>query len=136
MKKLLFIAALIIMAGSIYGQNFKKGNFVGFHVVTVQLNPNVSLDQYLDVWKNKFIPEYAKNFQCKAYMAKGIRGECENCYSMIAVWKSEAGRDKFFDKEGETTDLGKAALVKMQAVINELKKSGSFTTKYTDWMIQ
>ena len=136
MKKLILIAVLIILAGTIFGQNFKKGNFVGFHEMTITLNPNVTIDQYLDVWKNKLIPEFEKNLQCKAYIGKAIRGKCENCYSSIAVWKSAAVRDKFFTQKGGTNDLGKVAMKKMQPVLDELEKLGSYTSTYTDWIIQ
>ena len=136
MKKLILIAALIIVAGTIYGQTLKKGNFVGFHVMTITLKPNVTRDQYLDFLKNKASPEDEKNFECKAYIAKGIRGECKNCISYIMVWKTEADRNKFFLPEGGFNELGKAVNAKIKPVIDELEKLGTFTSKYTDWIIQ
>lgn len=136
MKKLFFLTALILMTGLVFGQNLKKGNFVGFHVVTITLNPNVTVDQYLDVWKNKFAPLNDKNFECKSYIAKGIRGECTNCISWLVIWNTEAGRDKFFNQEGGMNDLGKAALAKAQPALDELNKLGTWTSKYTDWVVQ
>jgi hypothetical protein len=124
MKKLILIAAVILMAGCTYGQTLQKGNFIGFHVNTINLDPNVTLNQFLDVWKNKVGPEYEKNFQCKYYLVKGIRGECE------------ADRDKFFKKDGELNEVGQAAMDKMKPVLDELAKLGATTSKYTDWVIQ
>ena len=77
MKKLILIAALIIVAGTIYGQNFKKGHFVGSHVMTITLNP-----------------------------------------------------------KGGMNDLGNAANAKLQPLTDELAKLGTYTSKYTDWVIQ
>ena len=136
MKKLILIAAVILMAGCTYGQTLQKGNFIGFHVHTINLDPNVTLNQFLDVWKNKVGPEYEKNFQCKYYLVKGIRGECENCFAGMMVWKSEADRDKFFKKDGELNEVGQAAMDKMKPVLDELAKLGATTSKYTDWVIQ
>lgn len=136
MKKLLLIAAVILIAGNTSCQTLQKGNFIGFQVNTINLDPNVTLNQFLDVWKNKALPEYEKNFQCKSYLVKGIRGECPNCFAAMWVWKSEADRDKFFNKEDELNDLGQAAWDKMKPVLDELAKLGATTTKYTDWVIQ
>jgi len=136
MKKLILITALIVLAGTIYGQNLKIGNFVGFHVITITLSPNITMDQYLDFFKNKVLPEEERLFECKSYVAKGIRGECNNCLSYIVVWESEAGRDKFFLPEGGFNEVGEATYAKMKPVLDELAKLGELTSKYTDWVIQ
>lgn len=136
MKKLFVLAALILITGSVFGQSLKKGNFVGFHVMTITLNPNVTMDQYLDVFINKVIPADNKYFQSKSYVAKGVRGECVNCISWIMVWDTEAGRNKFFNSEGGMNDAGKDAMAKVQPAIDELNKLGTFTSKYTDWVVQ
>ena len=136
MKKLIFITALIVMAGITHGQTLQKGNFIGFHVYTINLDPDVTMNQYLDVWKNKFIPALEKNFEVKSYIIKGIRGECENCFGSILIWESEAVRDKFYKKEGGLNEIGQAAMQKMQSAWDEMEKLGKITAKYTDWVIQ
>lgn len=136
MKKSILMVALIILAGTIYGQNLKKGNFVGFHVMTITLSPNVTMDQYLDFWKTKVVDEQEKAWNCKAYIAKGIRGECKDCFSFMIVWQSEAERNKFFNPEGGLNDLGNAANAKLKPLTDELAKLGTYTSKYTDWVIQ
>jgi len=136
MKKLMLITALICSAVITYGQTLQKGSYVGIHVLTINLIQNVTMDQYLDVYKNKLIPAYEKNFQSKCFLTKVFRGECENCYGVIIVWKSEADWNKFWKKEGGLTDLGQAAMDKLQPLINELEKLGTITSKYTDWIIQ
>ena len=136
MKKLFFLSALILMTGLLFGQNLKKGNFVGFHVMTITLNPNVTMDQYLDVMKNKVIPLDDKYFESKSYIAKGIRGECTDCISWIIVWNTEAGRDKFMKPDGGLNEIGEAAMAKVQPAMDELNKLGTWTSKYTDWIVQ
>ena len=136
MKKLFLVLTIVFLAWNIYGQKLQKGNFVGFHVMTINLDPNVTLNQYIDFYKNKLIPAYAVNFQAECYLVKGIRGESVNSFGMMMVWKSEAERDKFFNKEGGTNDVGKAALDKIKPVMDELAKLGSGTSKYTDWIVQ
>ena len=136
MKKLIFITAFIIMAGVSFGQTLQKGNFIGFHVYTVNLEPDVTMNQFLEVWKNKVVPAYEKNLQAKAYIVKGIRGECENCFASMAIWESEAIRDKFYKQDGGLNEVGQAAMDKCQPALDELAKLGELTSKYTDWIIQ
>jgi hypothetical protein len=136
MKKLVLVTALILLLGSAFGQNLQKGNFVGLHVYTITLSPGVTMDQLIDSWNKNVNPTYEKVFQCKAYWLKGIRGECTDCIGGIVIWKSEADRDKFFKKEGGLNDAGNAAMAKVQPLIDQLNKLGTWTTKYTDWVVQ
>ena len=123
MKKYFLSIAFILFAVITSGQSFEKGNYVGFHVLTITLNQGVTMDQYLDVYKNKVMPTYEKNFQSKCYLIKSSRGECENCVGVIIAWKSEADWSKFWNKEGGTTDLGHAALDKLKPQTEEIKNS-------------
>lgn len=136
MKKYFLFFAFILFAVITSGQSFEKGNYVGFHVLTITLNQGVTMDQYLDVYKNKVMPAYEKNFQSKCYLVKSSRGECENCFGLFIVWKTEADWSKFWNKEGGTTDLGQAALDKLKPQTEEIKKLGTYTSKYTDWVVQ
>ena len=136
MKKLFLIAAVILIAGNTSCQPLQKGNFIGFHVLTVNLDPDVTMNQFYDLWKNKVVPEYEKNLECKFYSLKGIRGEYTNCIAGMLVWKTEADRDKFFNKEGGNTEAGKAAFAKIQPALDQLAKLGTSTSKYTDWLVQ
>lgn len=136
MNKLILIAVLTLGVGTMYGQNLKKGNFVGFHVLTITPSPNVTIEKYLDFFINKVIPEDEKNYECKVYILKVIRGECKNCIGYMVVWSTEAGRDKFFLPEGGLNELGETVSAKMKPVMDELRKLGTYTSKYTDWVVQ
>jgi hypothetical protein len=138
MKKLILIAALIILAGSTYAQVLKKGNTLSLHVFTIILNPGVTTEQYLQFCKNKYIPAWEENFQgLKVYMVKGIKGECTNCDGIILAWKTKADMTKYYNPDGSGTELTKAANAKMKSLIDELGKLVKMTNdKYTSWEIQ
>jgi hypothetical protein len=136
MKKLILIVMFFVLAGSTYGQNLQKGNFVGFHEMTIKLDPNVTMNQYLDFYKNKLMPAYESNFQAKAYLVKGRRGECVDCFGVMFIWKSEADRDKYFNTEGGLNEYGRSIADKLKPLADEIAKLGSYTSKYTDWIVQ
>ena len=138
MKKLILItAALFLVAGTTFGQTFQKGNLVGHHVMTINLDPDATMNQFKDFILNKFIPEFEKNFPgMKMYLAKGIRGENENSYASISLFESVEIRNKYYNEDGSPTELGNSAMEKLQPIIEEGSKLGTFTSTYTDWVIQ
>ena len=136
MKKIILLAAFVIVAGATFGQTLQKGNLVGLHVMTINLDPDVTMNQYLVFYVNKYIPEFEKNFPgVKLYLIKGIRGENENNFGRIYFFDSEEVRDKYFEN-GTLNELGKSAFEKLQPITDELQKLGTYTSTYTDWIIQ
>ena len=137
MKKLISTTFLILLVGITFGQTLQKGNLVGLHVMTINLDPNVTMNQYLEFYTSKVIPEFEKHFAgTKAYLIKGIRGESDNSYGVLYFFESEGDRDKFFNDDGSLSELGEAANEKVTPISEELNKLGTSTTKYTDWIIQ
>ena len=137
MKKLILTAALILVVVTTFGQTLQKGNLIGFHVGTVILDPDVTMNQYKDFILNKMIPEFEKNFPgMKLYLAKGIRGENENGFGMLYFADSVEDRDKYWNEDGTLNELGNSAYEKLQPMIEEGSKLGTFTSSYTDWVIQ
>jgi hypothetical protein len=137
MKKLMLIATIILVATYSFGQSLKKGNLVGLHVMTVNLAPGATMDQFQTFFISKVIPEYEKQFQgAKGYLAKGVRGENNNSMAIIWVFDTEQSRDKYFAADGNPNDLGKSAIEKVSVVDKELDKIGTHTTKFTDWVVQ
>ena len=136
MKKLILTAALILVVGTTFGQTLQKGNLIGTHVTTVDLKPDVTMEQYQEFVISKVIPEMEKHYPgWKAYSVKGIRGENENSIGMIYVIKSEEHRDKYYNEDGSLNELGKATQEKLNPVLEELEKLGTYTTTFTDWLI-
>jgi len=138
MKKLIFITTLILVVVTTYGQNLKKGNTLGLHVFTITLNSGVTMDQYLDFCKTKWIPAYEKNFSgVKIYILKGVKGECLNCDGMMLAWKTKADMERYWKPDGGATELTNAANAKLKPLYDELLKLIKMTdAKYTDWQIQ
>jgi F0F1-type ATP synthase membrane subunit c/vacuolar-type H+-ATPase subunit K len=137
MKKLIIIAALIFVAGFCFGQALQKGNLLGVHVMTITLKPNVTMDQFKTFFINKVIPEYEKQFQdVKGYLVNGVRGENKNSFGIVWLFETEKARDRYFNMDETTTDLGKSIVQKLDPISKELEKLGTYTTKYTDWVVQ
>jgi len=72
----------------------------------------------------------------KFYLVKSIRGEIINSFGFIIVIKSEKERDLYFNADGSSTELGNSMTEKYKPIAAELKKLGTMTTTYTDWVIQ
>ncbi len=136
MKKLVFLAALILLSGLTFGQGLQKGNLVGTHSGSTTLQPGVTMEKFVEFYITRVIPEYDKNYPgSKAYLLKGLRGESKDGYMLIFVFKSEKDRDKYYNKDGSSTDLGKSADAKLKPVLDELNKLGTITSTYTDWVV-
>ncbi len=136
MKKLLAITAIILFAGTLYGQSLQKGNLIGTHVLTLELKPGVTAEQFEEHYIRKFVPEFEKiRPGWKVYLAKGIRGEHKNSYGIIFVIESEEARDKHYNDDGSLTEFGKTELEKISSIIEEGKKLATFSTTYTDWLV-
>ena len=139
MKKFIFITAFIIMAGIAYGQTYEKGNVIGQHVVNIVLDPDVTFNQYKDFMINKYIPEFNKVLKgdIKLYIAEGERGADVNCISFLYVFKSVEMRDKYFDEQGQATELANSKFGQLSAIGEERDKLGTSIGKhYTDWVMQ
>ena len=137
MKNVMLVSAMVLVAGSVFGQSLQKGNLVGVHVGAINLSAGATMSQYTEFFVNTYAPAYEKNFGAKIYLAKAIRGEDINSFSVIVIYSSEKIRDKYFNADGTVTDLGKGASEKMKSLTEKLDKLGtSPTPKYTDWIVQ
>ena len=144
MKTKAFLLLCLLLAFSISqlsAQTFKKGAVVAVGTYEMTLNPDVSLNQFLEFYTNKYVPEFEKNWPgVKQYLMIGDRGENKNKLGVILIFESTAVRDKYYPVEdAETTsDAVKAANEKMKVMGAEISKyvvSGTRTT-YTDWIIK
>lgn len=136
MKTIYLTGILILLSGFIFGQTLKKGNLIGTHVITIELNPGVTMKDFQDFHCNTLIPAYEKYYiGWQMYLAKGIRGENKNRYGWILVAESEETRDKLYNDNGSLTEYGKIINDKMKPVLEEVEKFGKLTRTYTDWLI-
>ena len=136
MKKLIIAAALFLFIGIAYGQTLEKGGSFGLHVLTINLDPDVTMNQYLDFLIDKYIPEAEKHFEgVKMSVMKGDRGEHENKIALVLYFESEEARDKYWPEEGEGSDETKAAMKKVKPLLDELLSLGTWSDEYSGWVI-
>jgi hypothetical protein len=142
MKKLIIAAAFILLAGVAFGQSLQKGSVLGLHVISVNLDPDVTFNQWENFGLTKFIPAINKEFQgdIELYYAKVDRGDDENGLSLIWLFKSAEVRAKYFTQEGDGTELFNSKYEKiLQSLAEEMSKIGTSTysrVHYNDWIIQ
>jgi len=121
------------------GQNIQKGSLLGMHVLSIELKPGATMDQFIDFYISHAIPEAEKAFDgVKGYLVKGIRGENNKSIGVLWVFRTEADRNRYFTDEGEggMTAAGRTAMEKLTEVNKEIEKFGTASSKYTDWLVQ
>jgi len=95
-----------LFIGVAFGQTVQKGSIVGVHTSTVTLNSGVTLDQYLDFYTNRFIPEFEKHFPgVKLFLVKGLNREVKGEYGSIFIVESKKVYNKYWNDDGSYTDV-------------------------------
>lgn len=142
MKTITFLLTCLLACSVVQlsAQTLKKGSVIAVNTYSFTLNPDVTLNQFLDFYINKYIPEYEKNYPgVKEYVLWGDRGEKINQIGVMDIFESVAIRDKYWPTEGsEGSDVAKSAQEKMKAINDEIGKFfiGDGTRTYTDWIIK
>jgi hypothetical protein len=138
--KTLILLCLLLGNGlnQLSAQTLKKGAVLGIHTYTFTLNPDVTLNQFLDFMMNKYIPETDKNFPgSKMYVLSGDRGERKNQIALMTVFESIQVRDKYYPSADKTSPEADAASGKMKTITEEMMKFiVDYTPVYTDWVIK
>jgi len=142
MKKLVIAAVFILLAGVTFSQTLQKGSILGLHVITINLDPDVTFNQWENFGITKYIPALNKEFQgdVEMYYLKVDRGDDENGLGLLWLFKSSEVRAKYFSEEGDPTDLFNSKLEKaLQSISEEMSKIGSSNYSrlhFNDWIIQ
>ena len=142
MKKLILTAALILVVGTAFSQTLQKGNFLALHVITLNLDPDVTYNQWKNIVLNKWVPAFNEQFQgdVEFYLAEVDRGDDENGLSFLYIFKTVEVREKYFTQEGQPTELWSSKFENAsQAIEDERVKLGitAYSGKhYNDWVIQ
>lgn len=137
MKLVYFLFFLVLISGTSFGQTWEKGNLIGIHTFSLDLNPGVNFDQYKDCFLTKYIPALNKNFpDIQHYLAMGNREENKDKIGLIVVFASQEIKNKYYRADGSTTALMNVLLEKVKPIRTELDRLGTVTTEYMEWKIQ
>ncbi|MCK5702851.1 MAG: hypothetical protein KAI29_16925 [Cyclobacteriaceae bacterium] len=140
MKKLIIATAFILLAGTAFSQTLQKGAHLGIQSLNVTLDPDVTMNQYLDFTLNTFIPEAEKHFPgMKGFVIGGGMEigseEVKVEYSLIWYWESVEDFNNYFDAEGNPTDAFLATFEKLGPTIEKLEKLGISSAPVLGWLI-
>ena len=128
MKKLIIAAAFILLAGVAFGQTLQKGGIIGVNHMTITLKPDVTMNQFLDFFTKKWIPDVEGNLDgWKGIIVKGNKGEHVNEYGIVWYIESMKHYNKYYNKDGSQTDEMTAVFEKNQPINDELEKLGTWT---------
>ena len=138
MKKILFILATIFISHLAFSQELKKNTLFGVHVLTIQLKPNATMEQFKTFFVNNVLPEYEKHWEgLKGYLVQSARGEYKNRFAIVWMFKTEAIRNKYFNADDTPNNLEETGLEKVKPINKELEKYGTYTIRYMDdWIVQ
>lgn len=128
MKKLLFLAILFLATSQLFGQMLQKGNLVGLHVITMQLQPGISEEDAVKFLLEKAIPADEKAYGVKEYLLHGIRGKYADQYGVLVVFKDEQARDKYYAENDEA----KANLAKANELLKDITEEAGKYFVFSD----
>jgi len=136
MRKLVIAVAIILFAGVAIGQTLTKGSVIGVHNFNITLQPDVTMNQFLEFWVNKMMPEMEKAWPgAKQIIMKGDRGEHKYKFATITYFESIEQRDKLYPTEGDPEDATIPEV--LVPTFEELGKYLlSWEDEYTDYVIQ
>lgn len=121
--------------------SLQKGNLVSIHTITVELKPNVTMDQVLDFYNTKWAPAEEQYFGWKSFFGKCRHGnECaENKLLWITLFKTEADRDKYFNMAtggNDLNELGGKAWDQFAPTYDALLQLATIKDDWADWAIK
>ena len=62
LKKALLFTAFFLIPGFCHAQGLERGNLIGVHVVTVNLKPSATMEEFTKFYVGHVLPEYEKNW--------------------------------------------------------------------------
>ncbi len=106
------------------------------YAITVTLDPDVTMNQYLDA-TNEYIPIFEKHVPgVKLFMLHGYRGDHKNEYGLMIYCESAEVYDKYWDEEGKSTEhLQQIMEGQLKEHFQKISKLGSMAWDFTDWKI-
>jgi hypothetical protein len=136
MKKLMIAIALLLFAGIAFSQTLKVGGTVAIHEWTLKLNPDVTMNQFLEFWEKNLLLEMKKLMpESTPMVLKGTGEDNKYDYAGLYYYNSLADARKYFKEDGSPTEEGAVIMQNMGPIMMELSKLGEFTWSAKDWII-
>ena len=137
MKKIAFVVALALLTGVAFGQTIQKGAVVGLYDIEITLDPDVTMNQYLDFVLNESFPAWEKHMPgIKLFILKGFRGDNAKGYGLCVWCESKEVYKKYWDKEGAPTELLQGLMKnELKEVQEKAKKVGWMSWDFTDYVV-
>ena len=136
MKKLLIITTLVLFAGIAFGQTVQKDKIVSIHEWTVKLKPDVTMNQFLQMWEEKFTPVVKKVIpEMKPFVIKVVQDTNKYVYAGLYVWDSIDELRKYFNEDGSPTEQGEGPFQELMSLMSEVEKYGEFTYTAYDYIV-
>lgn len=137
---LLLCLFLGIQLTNLSAQTLQKGAVLVISTYSFVLKPDVTMNQFLDFYINRYNPEYEKCYPgLKIFVLGGDRGENKNQIGELWYFDSVKIRDKYWPIEGDTTstEFDKAAAMKLRHFDADWNKYIVYAKRvYTDWIIK
>jgi hypothetical protein len=138
MKKLMIVTALLLFAGIAFGQTLNRGSIVAVHNYNIVLQPDITLNQFLDFMEKTYKPEFEKAFPGTTIVGlMGDRGVGMYTFAGMIIFDSKDIRDKYFPVADEGVSNWTGEQQKTWQKLNEEigKMVLDLNTTYTDWKI-
>lgn len=135
MRKLLF-GVLVLLATISYAQP-QKGGVIGAYALKVNLNPDVTMNQFLDFQINEYIPAFEGVVEgVKLFFLQEYRGAQGHEYGLLIYCESVEVYDKYWDEKGNPTELlNKIFMEQLKELYDKGMKLGEISWDFTDWKI-
>jgi len=132
------LPVLFLMSACCFSQNLHKETLFGVHLITVELKPGATMNQFRDFFVKEVLPDYEKHWKgLKGYLVRSVRGPSKDRFAIVWMFDTERIRDSYFNSDGTPNELEKDALEKVKPVEQKLNKFGTYTIQYMDdWVVQ
>lgn len=136
MNKVVLFTAFLLMGGLAFGQVLEKGTVIGAYPLEITLNPDVTMNQFIEFMQTKSIPAWEEHFEgTHVFLLKGYTGDHAGGYGLIIFCESVEVYDMYWNNKGMITEKGQAIMDKLDPILEEQTKLGRLSWDFTDWVI-
>ncbi|WP_297695321.1 hypothetical protein [uncultured Eudoraea sp.] len=138
MKSVSIIAFFILLltSGTSIAQTFQEGNLIGVHTLRLNLNPDVTFNEYKANFKANVAPAMKEYLEAEVYLLRSARGADANSVGIIYIYESDAVRSKYWNQDGSPSELWQTQIAKIQDIMDKNNELGTWSSDYNDWIVQ